>query len=213
MTGEPDLTIAGLRIWVHGRQFPELMDDWDGNWLVISAQCIAEGAQIFVRGPILHLSEVSCFLKACEAMYETLQGSASFPCMEPNLRVQLEAKAHGHIFLTIDITPDHLSQWHKFEFQADQTFLPTIIAGCKNLLKDYPLRGVLNIPNNDKGSKRLRSDNPATKSRFRGITLRLFRCVVGCCLRSRVHRKSEAKSSQQVLSEYRLDLTEETQGP
>jgi hypothetical protein len=30
--GEPDLVIAGLRVWVHGRQFPQAVDYWDGNW-------------------------------------------------------------------------------------------------------------------------------------------------------------------------------------
>ena len=132
MVGEPDVTIAGLKIWVHGRQFPELMDDWDGNWLNISAQCIAEGAQIVVNGPILHLSDVSRLLEECEAMYETLQGSASLPCMEPNLRVRLEAKPRGGIFIAVEITPDYLSQWHKFEFQADQTYLPAIIAAMSS---------------------------------------------------------------------------------
>lgn len=141
MIGEPDLMIAGLKIWVHDRQFPELMDYWDGNWLFVTAQCIAEGARIIVAGPILHLSEILHLLDGCEAMKETLQGTASLACMEPNLRVQLEAKAHGHITITVDITPDHLSQWHKFEFQADQTYLQTIISGCKRLLKECPIRG------------------------------------------------------------------------
>jgi hypothetical protein len=137
---DPVMAIAGLEIWVHDRQFPELMDYWDGNWLSVTARCTAGGAVVEVRGPIIHLSEVSQLLGECEAMNKTLKGSASLACMEPYLRVNLEAKGHGHISITVEITPDHFSQWHKFVFEADQTYLPTIISGCKGLLKEYPIR-------------------------------------------------------------------------
>ncbi len=30
-SGEPDLRLEGLRIWVHGRQFPDHQDYWDGE--------------------------------------------------------------------------------------------------------------------------------------------------------------------------------------
>lgn len=145
MVGEPDITIAALKIWTHGRQFPELTDDWDGNWLNISAMCTAQGAQVTVKGPILHLSDVSRLLEECEAMYETLDGSASLACMEPNLRVQLKATSRGGISVTVEITPDHLSQWHKFEFEMDQTYLPSIISECKNVLAHYRTRSGLDI--------------------------------------------------------------------
>jgi hypothetical protein len=29
--GPPAIQLAGLSIWVHGRQFPDLHDYWDGN--------------------------------------------------------------------------------------------------------------------------------------------------------------------------------------
>ncbi|MFC4159857.1 hypothetical protein [Chitinimonas lacunae] len=37
--GEPDLLIAGLRVWIHGSQFPNAVDYWDGNWLRVTAYC------------------------------------------------------------------------------------------------------------------------------------------------------------------------------
>src|SRR5882724_344446 len=33
--GTPDIKLSGLQIWVHGRQFPNATDYWDGNWLRI----------------------------------------------------------------------------------------------------------------------------------------------------------------------------------
>jgi hypothetical protein len=38
--GEPDLRVAGLRVWIHGRQFPDSQDYWDGNWLNATAYCV-----------------------------------------------------------------------------------------------------------------------------------------------------------------------------
>jgi hypothetical protein len=148
---DPDLTIAGLKIWVHGRQFPESGDYHDANWLFITAQCDAEGARVTATGPILQITEILHFLKSCEILATTLRGSAILPCREPNLAVELDAKSHGHIAITVEITPEHLSQWHRFEFDADQTYLPPIISGCRNLLKRFPIRGNTDDNSKEKG--------------------------------------------------------------
>jgi hypothetical protein len=37
--GAPNLELEGLQIWVHGRQFPDSNDYWDGNWLRVTAHC------------------------------------------------------------------------------------------------------------------------------------------------------------------------------
>jgi hypothetical protein len=44
--GAPDLQIAGLRLWVHDRQFPMADDYWDGNWLQVTVHCGAPGASV-----------------------------------------------------------------------------------------------------------------------------------------------------------------------
>ena len=44
--GVPDLKLAGLQLWVHGREFPESEDADDGNWLRVTAHCGASGASV-----------------------------------------------------------------------------------------------------------------------------------------------------------------------
>lgn len=44
--GEPSLSIAGFQLWVHGRQFPEATDFYDGNWLRVTAHCKASAASV-----------------------------------------------------------------------------------------------------------------------------------------------------------------------
>jgi hypothetical protein len=136
-----DLTIGGLRIWVHGLQFPESDDYWDGNWVVVTAQCRSPQSSVRAEGPIVHLGEIADFLKGCEALYANLRGSAVLSCMEPSLRAELTAGSLGHIQLVISLTPDHLAEQHTFRSELDQSFLPAVIAGCQEILQQFPLKG------------------------------------------------------------------------
>ncbi len=138
--GMPDLQISGLRLWIHGRQFPDSDDYWDGNWLNITAHCQASGANVTAGGSILHLSELHGWLKSLEKMNATLQGSASLECMEPELGVAIKAGNLGHIEMEVNITPSHLEQQHRFIFEIDQTYLPDLIEQCSSVLATFPLK-------------------------------------------------------------------------
>jgi hypothetical protein len=140
-THTADLTLAGLRIRVHGRQLPDAQDPWDGNWLSVTARCEDAGASIVVSGPILHLSELVGWCGEIEKLLATLAGEARLACIEPNLSVVLKATSLGHITLDVSITSDHLTQKHWFQFNIDQSYLPPLIAGCRSILQAYPLRG------------------------------------------------------------------------
>jgi hypothetical protein len=135
-----DLKLAGLRLWVHGRQFPDAADPWDCNWLTVTAQCDDDGARVVTRGPILHLSELERWCGEAERLLETLAGEAKLACIEPNLSVVLTATSPGHVTLDVSITPDHLTQKHWFQFNIDQSYLPSLIAACRSILEAYPLR-------------------------------------------------------------------------
>jgi len=139
--GAPDLQVAGLRLWVHRRQFPMAGDSWDGNWLQVTGHCAVPGARVWGTGPILHVAKIAHFLRGTEALHASLQGEATFPCMEPELAVTLTAARRGHITMVAAITPDHLSQAHRFTFTIDQSYLPLVIDSCRTLLRQYPVKG------------------------------------------------------------------------
>ena len=140
--GSPDIKLATLQIWVHSRQFPASEDYWDANWLNVTVHCSAQGANVWTGGAIIHLSELVGWVEGCEAMSRTLSGRASLECIEPNLSVQLRASPLGHIAMTVEITPDQLTQQHKFEFEVDQSYLARLIQDCRKVLGDYPIKGV-----------------------------------------------------------------------
>jgi hypothetical protein len=139
--GEPDIELSGLEIWVHGRQFPDSSDYWDGNWINITAKCTSKNACVWVSGNIMHLPDLKHFMTTSEKLYKNLKGEAKLPCIEPELSVVLKASSLGQIIMTVDITPDHLNQEHKFEFEIDQSYLPGLISSCKKVLKRYRIKG------------------------------------------------------------------------
>lgn len=137
---DPDLKISGLSVWIHGRQFPDAFDYWDGNWLRVSAVCQYPNARVSADGPIIHLGEVAGLLRGLEELYKSLKGKAALECIEPNLRARLESMTLGRISVIIEITPDHMTQSHRFMDEIDQTMLPPVISACRKILDEYPIK-------------------------------------------------------------------------
>ena len=139
---EPDLELVGLRLWVHGREFPDLADFWDSNWLNVTARVEASGARVEIQGPLIRNTEIQAFTEQLRKLNSTLKGTAKLDCLEPALHVSLTADdSVGHIGIAISITPDQLSQRHSFEFGFDQSYLPRLIARCDAILANFPIVG------------------------------------------------------------------------
>jgi hypothetical protein len=138
--GDPDLKLEGLSIWALSRQFPNSEDYWDGNWITIHARVEAPGARVDLRGPWLRSDEVEGFLDRLETLNNELKGVAELACMEPMLNVRVTCGSLGHIQVVVEITPDHLTQSHRFEFSSEQTYLASALRGCRNILAKYPVK-------------------------------------------------------------------------
>jgi hypothetical protein len=139
--GEPDLQFAGLSLWVFGRQFPDKNDYWDGNWLNARVRVEAPEAVVEAHGTIIFVPELESFTTEVELLNRKLTGEASLRCTEPNLNIVLRVDSLGHMTATIMVTPDHMTQSHKFVFNVDQTYFKPLIAECKRILLCYPIRG------------------------------------------------------------------------
>jgi hypothetical protein len=135
---QPDLRLAGLKIWIHGFQFPGVAGVDDREWLEITARCSAPGASVWFRGPYLQRSDLQFLHDGVRELDRTLSGSAALDCVEPYLALRLEALDRlGHIRLTVHITPDHASQEHRFDFEFDQSFLAGFARDCDAALNLY----------------------------------------------------------------------------
>lgn len=139
--GARDLSICGLRMWIHGRQFPDAADYWDGNWLRATAYCVYPHSTVrFLDQACIRVDELTSLLSGCEKMYATLSGKAALTYMEPNLSAQLDVSTNGHIRIKLSITPDYANETHEYEDEIDQSYLPAIISSCEVLVSKFPLR-------------------------------------------------------------------------
>ena len=139
--GEPDIKLDGLQIWIYGRQFPNEEDYWDGNWLNVTAHCGSHGADVWTSGAILHVPDIARWLDSLEWMNKSLSGEADLVSLEPELVVELKMDSPGKISMRVEITPDHITQEHNFQFEIDQSYLMGLIESCRKVLAKYPIKG------------------------------------------------------------------------
>jgi hypothetical protein len=140
--GQPSLKVGGFQLWVHGRQFPEAQDADDGNWLRVTGHCGAAGASVWIQGSILMVTDIERFGLECRSLYEGKGDRAGLEPVEPELRIRLEAiDRMGHIRADVELTPEHLTQAHRMQFEIDQSCLPEIIERCAAVVRAYPVRG------------------------------------------------------------------------
>jgi hypothetical protein len=139
--GEPDIKLAGLKLWVHGYQFRESDDYWDGNWLNATVICSEGGSSVLVQGNLIRTDEIIQWQGAVEKLGVELTGEASLQCMEPSIAVTLKAVSLGKVEMEVQITPNQLTQDHTFRFEIDQSYLLPLRSQCAQVLNAFPLRG------------------------------------------------------------------------
>jgi hypothetical protein len=139
MAGDPDFCFLGFSLWIDGRQFPDSADYWDGNWLVVRARMEVNRACINCDGPILMTTDIEQFRDELATMVAALKGEASLTPLEPELRLLFKMHRRGRVEATIEITPDHLTQRHRFTVDVDQSYLPALVASCDAILARFPI--------------------------------------------------------------------------
>lgn len=130
-----------MQIWAHGRQYPESTDYWDVNWLNVTAHCGGEGSDVWVTGPIIHITELKALREDLTKLSISLKGSVILDTMEPNFRIEFEATSKKEIQVKVHLTPNHLSQGHKYFFEVSQDNLNTFVQELKGILENYPIAG------------------------------------------------------------------------
>ena len=141
MTEEPDFKLAGLSIWTMERQFPNLQDYWDGNWLRVRTVVEAPGCHLEAVGPYLRIDELAGFAEQLERVDAELRGEASLNCLEPTLRLNVRCELTGHVEVVVELTADHMAQSHSVRFGLDQTYLKAALRDCRSILQRFPIRG------------------------------------------------------------------------
>ena len=70
-----------------------------------------------------------------------MAGTAELACLGAALRAKIVCGILGHMEITVEITPDHMTQSNQFVFLMDQTYIPRVLADCKRIVERYPVIG------------------------------------------------------------------------
>jgi len=138
--GPPALCLGGFHVWVQGRQYPWEDCYWDGNRLAIMAICTAQGSQVTVQGPCLHVGDLLRWSKECEALLSKARDSITLWAMEPELHLQLSRRGE-RVRIQVAISPSVASQEHIYRFEVDWQELERFQEGLRQLIATYPQRG------------------------------------------------------------------------
>jgi hypothetical protein len=133
----PSLVLGGLSLWVLGKAFPESVEWYEGSWLEVRAECVAPGATVTTSGPLLTAEDIARLLAGMEAMQRG-GGSAGMSPLEPNLVLGLTSNSRGGLRIDVRITPDSMTQEHRFFFDADLGVLAGPIGQCREILARFP---------------------------------------------------------------------------
>jgi hypothetical protein len=134
----PALVLGGLSLWVLEQAIPESVEWYDGRWLHVRAECTAPGATVAARGPLLTAEDIARLLAGMEAMHRWEASSAEMSPLEPNLVVSLTGNSRGGLRIDVRITPDSMTQEHRFFFDADLAYLAGPIVQCREILRRFP---------------------------------------------------------------------------
>jgi hypothetical protein len=138
---EPDIKLSGLSIWIRGRPLLDASNPWDANWLDLRATMQRGQTSVTTEGAILMTTDFARFRSQLTTLYDTLTGDAVLSGYEPNLNVTLSAGRLGGVGIRIEITPDQMGEFHRFEDGLDQSYLPALIASCDSVMSRFPIVG------------------------------------------------------------------------
>jgi len=135
---------------VHGQERAGSADAYDAVWLRITAHCGSDGASVWASGAILTVSSFQRFAHALRGLSESAKEPASLESYEPNLVVKVSALLakvsaavrDGHLELSVEITPDHMAQSHRFKFDLDQAQASDVARQCEDIIRRFPERGI-----------------------------------------------------------------------
>ncbi|SON53815.1 hypothetical protein HDIA_0274 [Hartmannibacter diazotrophicus] len=141
-TCDPDLTIAGLSIWVwesvsRGDNF------WDANWLNSTIRVEAFGSNVEVKGTTIHLSDLLFLRSEIRKLAGHFPGSFTLNFSEPYLSLDFECDKLGHVNIVIRITPNCYEQKHEYRFAADQTCFGVVMDQLRRVIAKFPATGTL----------------------------------------------------------------------
>jgi hypothetical protein len=153
--GKPYFQIAGLQIWVHGResQLESGIAIKEDDWLIVTIHCGRDSSDVWVKNiAAMNLYyDIKTLISELEKFNNEHKNKVVYKLTEPYLSIEFEAnpsqpKTNSMIEMRIQITPTQLFEDHEYIFGVTEKDVATLLSELKKLLVEYPIRGVYRLP-------------------------------------------------------------------
>ena len=143
--GPPALQAGGLRLWVHGRQFPSAHDADEGNRLRATVRCEAQGSSVRAEEAIITAGDLDRWAQECSTLPHKPISHARLSVQEGSLEIVLdEAAGLGRLRMSLPTPPADGAQ--ALDFDLDGSEMTGIVEQCEQILRAYPVRGAMASP-------------------------------------------------------------------
>jgi hypothetical protein len=139
--GEPDMSLFGLELWIHGREFNN-GEYWDENWLVVTLHYSSANSGVWLRNePAVFITDLIGLNGWLRNIQVGGDFDPEFDFIEPHISFHADLFSDNKIELTTNITPDQVLESHRFTRILDVTELTAGIDALEKTLGKYPLIG------------------------------------------------------------------------
>jgi hypothetical protein len=141
----PSFSIGGgenerVEVRVHGYERAPVGEYYDDNWVRASV-AVAVGAFSGEFDAAFLTSDFVRFREGLAVLNETLVGKASFTTLDDQLSLELTGNGRGGIrFKGVAVDAPGIGNRLEFALDLDQSYLPGILGGLDEILKEVPPR-------------------------------------------------------------------------
>ncbi len=130
-----------LEINILGRNHPDSLDFWDGNWLNSEVKIDVPGFNVFYETN-LRLDDISRFYQALIKLKSGASKEAEFTTLEDGLYFHIALERNGSINCNGKAS-NNLGNTLNFILDTDLATLDNFVGEIDAILKSYPLREAL----------------------------------------------------------------------
>jgi hypothetical protein len=136
-----DREVEYLEITIRGRNNPDAVDYWDGNFLWCTAEVVA-GAFRGSLSNVIRTEDLARFHPQLVDLHRSLIGEASFDTLDDWLEVTLTGDGRGHIEVRAQLCDNPIGgNLLEFRLSHDQTYLTSLIEQVRAALAAFPVVG------------------------------------------------------------------------
>lgn len=136
---DPDLSLQGFDLWLHGQAFPDADDPWSRELLEFSV-LLKIGASTVNDEGALSKAALAQFSNELALMLKTLRGEAILEAGEASIMfmLTLSMRSLGRVEMAVDLRSYDGYERHQFRVDLDQSYLEPFALQVRACVASHP---------------------------------------------------------------------------